>query len=80
MVAKDEKTKTITAKVVPSKGMDACAVESVRTALEQLGNMRITPRTDNEPAILALREAVRRESELEIDWRRCPRTTAMRMN
>ncbi len=42
VVLKGEKTKMIKAKVVPSKRMDACAVDSVRRALEQLGHRRIT--------------------------------------
>ncbi len=56
----------ITATVVPSKGVDAYAVDSVRRALDQVGHRRIILRSDNESAIPALKEAVRRESELEI--------------
>ena len=41
IVIKDSKTKMTTAKVVPCKGRDAYAVESVRRALEQLGHRRI---------------------------------------
>ncbi len=41
-------------------------MESVRKALEQLGHRRIILKSDNEPAILALKEAVRREGGLEI--------------
>jgi hypothetical protein len=52
-VMKDEKIKMITAKVVPSRGVDACAVESVRKAVEQVGHRRIVLKSDNEPAILA---------------------------
>ncbi len=64
---KDEKTKMTAAVVVPSKGVDTCAVESVRKALEQLGHRRITLKSGNEPAIFALKEAVRKESDLDID-------------
>ena len=56
----------IMARVVPSKGLDPYAVESTRKGLEQLGHRRVILRSDNEPAILALKEAVRRESDLEI--------------
>ncbi len=62
---KDQRTNMIAAKVLPSNGVDACAVESVRRALEQLGHRRIILRSDSEPAILALKEAVRRERERE---------------
>ncbi len=65
VVMKDEKTKMITAKVAPSKEVDAHSVDSVRKALEQLGHRRMISRSDNKPAILALKEAVSRESELE---------------
>ncbi len=62
-MVKDERTKIITAKVLPSKGGDAYAVESARKALEQLGRRRIILKSDSEPAILALKEAVRRERD-----------------
>ena len=45
-VLKDERTKMTTAKVTPSKGVDAYAVESARRALEQLGHGRIILRSD----------------------------------
>ncbi len=48
VVLNDEKTKMIAAKVVPSKGVDACVVDSVRRALEQLGHRRIILRSDSE--------------------------------
>ncbi len=66
VVLKDERTKMITAKAVPSKGVDAHAVDSVRKALEQLGHKSILMKSDNEPAMLAMKEAVRRESKLEM--------------
>jgi hypothetical protein len=66
VVLKDEITKITTAKVVPSKRIDACAVDSMRKALEQLGHRWIILRRDKEPSILALKEAVRTESEIEI--------------
>ena len=52
--------------VVVSKGVDACALESVRRALEQFGRKRIILRSDSEPEMPALKEAVRMESELKI--------------
>ncbi len=60
LVLKDEKTKMIVAKVAPSKSMDARTVDSARKALEQLGHRRIILKSDSEPAILALKEAVKR--------------------
>ena len=63
MVMKDSRTRMITAKVVPSKGLDSYAVASVSRALEQLGCKKVILRSDNEPAILALKEAVRQSEE-----------------
>ncbi len=54
IVLQDEKTKIIPAKVVPSEGVDAYAVESVRKTSEQLGGRRIILRSVSEAAILAL--------------------------
>jgi hypothetical protein len=65
IVAKDNKTKMIMARVVPSKGLDSHAVETVRNMGERLGYKKIIMRRDNEPAILALtfKQAERRERE-----------------
>ena len=65
LLMKDERTKMIMARVVPSKRLDQYDVESTRKALEQLGHRRVILRSDKEPAILALKEAVRRESDRE---------------
>ncbi len=72
-VPEDEKTKMTTAKVAPSKGVDAYAVDSVM--LEQLGRRWTTLKSHNEPAMLALKDAVRRESELEIALEEVPPTS-----
>ena len=66
IVAKDNRTKMITARVVPSKGLDSYAVQSVKRMIERLGYKKIIMKSDNEPAILALKEAVRRETDVEI--------------
>ncbi len=54
------------ARVVPSKGLDSHAVESVKKMIERLGYKKIIMKSDNEPAILAFKEAVRRETDVEI--------------
>ncbi len=66
LVMKDQRTRLVTARVVPSKGLDAYAVGRLKKDVEQLGHRRIVTKSDNEPAILALKEAVRRESDVEI--------------
>ena len=77
VVAKDSKTKMIMARVVPSKGVDSYAVETVKKMVERLGHRKIIMKSDNEPAILALKEAVRRESDVErrTGWPRTPLRT-----
>ena len=66
IVVKDDKTKLVMAKVAPSKGGQEYAVELVRKFVEQLGRNKVIVKSDNEPAILALKEAVRRETSVEI--------------
>ncbi len=61
IVVKDNKTKITMAKVVPNKGVHEYAVEVVRRFVEQLGSNKVIWKSDNEPAILALKEALRRD-------------------
>ncbi len=72
VVAKDNKTKMIMEWVVPSKGVESYAVETVKKMVERLGYRKIIRKSDNEPAILALKEAVRRESDVEIVMEEVP--------
>ncbi len=65
IATKVNKTKIITAKVVPSRGVETYTVEVVEEMLEQVGYRRVILRSDSEPVILALKEAVRRERERE---------------
>ncbi len=54
------------AKAVPNKGAHEYAVEVVRRFVEQVGYNKAILKSDNEPAILALKEAVRRVTSVEI--------------
>ncbi len=72
VVVKESKTKMIVAKSVPSKGVENYAVEAVKRAVERLGHRRLIVSSDNELAILALKEAVRRDTDVEIVLRRRP--------
>ncbi len=65
VVVKDSKTKTkmIMAKVAPSKGVEKYAAVVAKRAVECSGHRRLSMRSDSEPAILALKEAVRRETD-----------------
>ncbi len=66
IVAKDKQTKTTMARVAPSEGADSHAEETVKKMVERLGYQKIIMKSDNEPAILALKEAARRERAM---WR-----------
>ncbi len=48
------------------KGVAPCAVEVTKKMIEQLGYKKVIAWTDNEPAILALKEAARRECHVEM--------------
>ena len=60
IVMKDDRTKMTLAKVAPNKGVVSYAVEIVKRFIELLGYKKIMFRSDNEPAILALKDAVRK--------------------
>ncbi len=64
-MTKDNKTKAITTRAVPGKGVEGNAVETEKKMTEPLGRRKIIKRSDSEPAILGLKEAVRRKSEVE---------------
>ncbi len=66
IVVKNDKTKLVMAKVVPNKGVQEYAVEVVRKFVEQSGYSKVYMMSDNERAILATMEAVRRETSVEI--------------
>ncbi len=81
---KDGKTNMMMAKVVPSKGFRDYAVEVVRMFVVHLGSNKVMLKSDNEPAILALKEAVRRETSVEIGmgrhlWEIIEQTPSRRM-
>ncbi len=52
IVAKDNKTKMITTRVVPSKGVDSFAVEPAKKMVERLGYRKIIMKSDNDLAFL----------------------------
>ena len=66
LVMKDERSKMVTARVVKAKGKDPWAIGRLKYDIELLGYKKIVLRSDGEPAIVALKEAVRRETEVEI--------------
>ena len=61
IVGRCRRTKWVFAEVVPHKGMDPYAVKRVTQSLKLLGYPKLDLKTDQEPAILKLKEAVGRE-------------------
>ena len=60
------------ARVVPSNGAHDYTVEEVRRFAEHLGNNKAILKSDNEPAILALKETARRDTSVEIVMEEAP--------
>ena len=72
LVMKDKRSKTIWARVVPAKGVNAYAVKQVAKRITLLGYKRILFKSDGEPAIKALKEAVKNEMGIEIVMEESP--------
>ncbi len=72
IVAKDNKTKMVMAKVAPRTGAQESVLEVVRKFVEQVGHDKVIMKSNGEPAILALKEAVRREASAEIVMEEAP--------
>ncbi len=66
IVMKDSRAKMIVSKVATSKGVVDYAVAVAKKTMEQLGHKKAILKSDNEPAILVLKEAARREFDVEI--------------
>ena len=69
---KDSNTKVMFARMMPRKGRDAYAIRQVTNDLESLGHPKIILKSDNEPAIKALKDCVRMESSLEMVMEESP--------
>ena len=63
LVGIDRKTKWVFAHMVPSKGLDAHAIKMMQREIRLAGYSRLVLKSDQEPSILALLEAVKRERE-----------------
>ena len=66
MVIKDRKTRAVYAHVVPAKGNNPHAVNKLSQALGELGHKKMILKSDQEPAILELKELVKIEREDDI--------------
>ena len=62
----DAKSGTMFAQVVPEKGIHSYAVKRLSQEIRRMGYQKIVLKSDQEPAIMALKGAVRNLQELEI--------------
>ncbi len=61
LVIKDKRSKTVESHLVPRKGEESHAIGTLLNVLNQFGYKEIILKSDQEPAILKLKEAVKRE-------------------
>ena len=66
IVIKDSKSKVSWARVLKRKGVEVYSVKVLSKFLSLMGYKRIIMRSDNEPAILALKEELKKNTEVEI--------------
>ena len=66
LVAKDRKKKVVRARVVPQKGKHWYSIKIASGIVDSLGYKRVVLKSDQEPAIMSLKEGVKNESGAEI--------------
>ena len=66
LVGKEEKSGWYMAAVVPSKGRCTHAVRKIEEMMDSLGYTKVVMKTDQEPAIMELKDSVRRSRVEEI--------------
>ena len=66
IVLKDRRSGTIKAHLVEEKGVNAYAIKRIGQDIGLLGYKRIILKSDNEPAIIALKDAIKQERSEEI--------------
>ncbi len=70
MVIKDRKTRAVYAHVVPAKGNNQHAVKKLSQTLGELGHKKMILKSDQEPAMIELKELVKIERErMILCWR-----------
>ena len=66
MVVKDRKTRTIRARVVPQKGNHWYGIKVLSGVIESLGHSKVTLKSDQEPALMSLKDAVKSEVRINM--------------
>ena len=60
---KDSRSQVAFSRVVPKKGKDPYAIRRLQTEIAKLGYNKLILQSDNEAAIVALKEAVKRDRD-----------------
>ena len=66
IVVKDSKSKKSWARVLKKKGVESYTIKVMKKFLSLMGYKRVIMKSDNEPAILALKEEIKKNVEVEI--------------
>ena len=77
LAIKDRKTGMMQSRVVPAKGNDKYAIKRLVKDIELLGYKKIILKSDNEVAIMALKQAVKRERDQDIILEESPEYDSM---
>ena len=72
LVLKDRRSKLTWARVVPAKGVNAYAIKQTAKMITLLGYTKIIFKSDGEPAIKALKEAIKNELAIEVIMEESP--------
>ena len=66
LVMKDRESKQIKSRVVPAKGTNGFAIQVLNDFLNGLGYRKVILKSDNEPAILALKDRAKKENTIDV--------------
>ena len=72
LVLKDSRSKVALARVLPRKGKDPYAIQRLQTDIANLGYKKLILKSDDEKAIIAFKEAVKRERDQDIILEKSP--------
>lgn len=75
IVMKGTETGMKFARAVPRKGVDPYAVDKVASDIRRLGYRKILFKSDGEPSLVALKQAVKNALDIEIILKTVPHTT-----
>ena len=72
IVMHDRRSKYVAAEIMTEKGVNPYAVKRLAQLINRLGYRRVIIKSDQEPSIIALKEAVKRELEMEVSFEESP--------